>query len=325
MMIARAAALLLVCGTATAHDFWIQPDHYRAEPGSIVPLTLQVGHGESRQRSMLPLRRITRFEAVAPDGARFDMRDRLKLGGPSQDGELRLGGRGTYVVVLETDNRAQSYQPSVRFNNYLRDEGLAGVLRSREQAHRMDVDGSESYSRHSKALVLVGPSAAALAPGAASTSAAAQGPGAASASAVAQRPGAASASVAARGPGVVSSPGAVRALAVAPESTTQVTQPVGMALEIVPEVDPYGAAHVLDLPVRVLFEGRPLSGALVKLTNLDHDAEPAETHTTDEDGRSSFAMPNSGKWLLNVIWSKSRPATQETDFETYFSSLSFGW
>jgi len=308
MKIARAAALLLVCGTATAHDFWIQPEHYRAEAGSIVPLTLQVGHGESRQRSMLPLRRITRFEAVAPDGARFDMRDGLKLGDPKQDGELRFSGRGTYVVVLETDNRAQSYQPSVRFNNYLRDEGLAGVLRSREQANRLDVDGSESYSRHSKALVLVGPSGASRGPGAASASGAARGPGVASASGAAPAPS-----------------GVARALAAAPESTTRVTQPVGMALEIVPEVDPYGAAHVLDLPVRVLFEGRPLPGALVKLTNLDHDAEPVETHTTDEDGRSSFAMPNSGKWLLNVIWSKSQPATRETDFETYFSSLSFGW
>jgi uncharacterized GH25 family protein len=132
----------------------------------------------------------------------------------------------------------------------------------------MDADGSESYSRHSKALVQV------------------------------QSPRS--------------------------ESSPQVMQPVGMALEIVPDVNPYATPAPATLPVHVLFEGQPLPGALVKLTNLDHDADPVETHLTDKDGRSSFSMPHRGKWLLNVIWSKSRPATRETDFETFFSSLSFG-
>jgi len=43
-----------------------------------------------------------------------------------------------------------------------------------------------------------------------------------------------------------------------------------------------------------------MAGALVKLTNLEDDASPFEVHLTDHDGRASFAMPNSGTWLLNV-------------------------
>jgi len=35
-------------------------------------------------------------------------------------------------------------------------------------------------------------------------------------------------------------------------------------------------------------------------------------------------MPERGNWLLNVIWTKPLPATDEADFETIFSSLSFG-
>jgi hypothetical protein len=34
-------------------------------------------------------------------------------------------------------------------------------------------------------------------------------------------------------------------------------------------------------------------------------------------------MPDRGTWLVNVIWSKPLSSTQETDFETFFSSLSF--
>ena len=78
-------------------------------------------------------------------------------------------------------------------------------------------------------------------------------------------------------------------------------------------------------PVRVFYENRPLAGALVKLTNLKDDATPFEVHLTGEDGRASFAMPTSGAWLLNVIWTKALPRTDEADFETVFSSLSFGF
>jgi uncharacterized GH25 family protein len=108
-------------------------------------------------------------------------------------------------------------------------------------------------------------------------------------------------------------------------SQGQVSKPVGLPLEIVPEANPYGVPQSAILPVRVIYAGRPLAGALVKLTNLKDDASPFEVHLTGRDGRASFTMPNSGTWLLNVIWTKALPRSEETDFETVFSSLSFGF
>jgi len=72
-------------------------------------------------------------------------------------------------------------------------------------------------------------------------------------------------------------------------------------------------------------DGRPLAGALVKLTSLEHDAAPLEMQLTDRAGRASFTMPRDGTWLLNVIWTTPLPRSRETDFETIFSSLSFGF
>jgi hypothetical protein len=63
----------------------------------------------------------------------------------------------------------------------------------------------------------------------------------------------------------------------------------------------------------------------VKLTNLNDDASPLEVRLTDHEGRASFTMPSTGSWLLNVIWTKPLPSSEETDFETVFSSLSFGF
>jgi uncharacterized GH25 family protein len=103
-----------------------------------------------------------------------------------------------------------------------------------------------------------------------------------------------------------------------------VTRPLGLPLEIVPELDPYKPGWT-SLPVRVFYEGRPLAGALVKLTELTRDEAPLQTQLTDAQGRARFSMPQKGAWLLNVVWTKPLPASSSTDFETVFSSLSFGF
>jgi len=263
---------LLVCSWASfieAHDFWLQPSEYWIEPDTLDSMTLQVGHGPFRQRSPIPLRRITRFQAIAPNGMAVDVHQRLRLGQGAEDGDFRLNDPGTYVLVLQTDDGAQTHLPAIRFNDYLKVEGLTPALEQRARLQRMDADGSERYSRCAKSIVQVGQPRAGL-----------QG---------------------------------------------QVDKPVGLPLEIVPEANPYGTKRPATFPVRVLYAGHALAGALVKLTNLANDASPFEVRLTDRDGRASFTMPNAGAWLLNVIWTKPLPRSEETDFETVFSSLSFGF
>lgn len=249
------------------HDFWVQPASYWVAPEAGTPLTLQVGHGPFRQRSLIPLGRILRFEAAGPDRIRIDLRPQLQLGGRTSDGVVDFEAQGTYILVLQTDARAYSLLPAIRFNDYLRYEGLTPALSYRERTHRTAMDGSENYSRQAKALLQVG------------------------------RPS---------GP------------------QPQVMKPVGLVLEIVPDVDPYATPRPKTLPVHVLYQGRRLAGALVMLTDLEHDANPIEVHLTDRNGEAEFITPQSGEWLLNVIWTRVTPPASDTDFETVFSSLSFG-
>jgi len=255
--------------SAIAHDFWIQPSDYWVDPMTPVSFSLQVGHGPFRQRSPITSGRIARFEQISMDASRIDLRDRLQLGGQADDGHIAFSKPGTYVLVMETDARAQSHLPAIRFNDYLKVEGLTPALEQRERTNRTGADGSENYSRRAKSLVQVGPPDAA--------------------------------------------------------SHAQVTEPLGLLLEIVPEQNPYALPQTATLPVRVIYEGRPLAGALIKLTNLEHDEAPFEMHLTDREGRARFSMPTQGDWLLNVIWTQVLPDTRETDFETVFSSLSFGF
>lgn len=109
-----------------------------------------------------------------------------------------------------------------------------------------------------------------------------------------------------------------------PGGFSPASRPLGLPLEITLEADPYAPDRPAQLPVRVYDHGRPLAGALVKLIDLAHDAEPVEIHRTDADGRTGFQVPPRGAWLLTVVWARPLPATDEVGFETVFSSFSLG-
>ena len=102
------------------------------------------------------------------------------------------------------------------------------------------------------------------------------------------------------------------------------TRAIGLSLEIVPLRDPYALGGDRQLPVRVLFEGRPLPGALVKLTSLEFDAKPLAMVRTDGAGEARLRVPPVGSWLVNVIWTKPI-RSPDAEFETTFSSLTFGY
>lgn len=105
----------------------------------------------------------------------------------------------------------------------------------------------------------------------------------------------------------------------------QVTRPLGLSLEIVPMIDPYRSGAGGEIPVRVLYEGRPLAGALVKLNNLDFDGHPLAEVRTDAAGQATFRVPRTGSWQLNVIWTKPLRGDPRADFDTTFSSLTLGF
>ena len=103
------------------------------------------------------------------------------------------------------------------------------------------------------------------------------------------------------------------------------TRAVGLKLEIVPERSPYTLDASRMLPVRVMYNGRRLPGATVKLTSLEFDARPLASAITDRNGHASLRVPPVGDWLVNVIWSEPVRGDPKVDFDTTFSSLTFGY
>jgi len=103
-----------------------------------------------------------------------------------------------------------------------------------------------------------------------------------------------------------------------------VTRPVGLTLELVPRRDPFALRAGQAMPLRVYYYGRPLAGATVKLNNLDADDKPVATVVTDATGHAVLKHPGAGRWQLNTIWSRPIVGNPDAEFETTFSSLTFG-
>ncbi|HET9766166.1 MAG TPA: DUF4198 domain-containing protein [Thermoanaerobaculia bacterium] len=95
----------------------------------------------------------------------------------------------------------------------------------------------------------------------------------------------------------------------------------GLPLELVPLVDPAGLAAGGALPVRLLWQGKPVAGIQVAaLSRLD--PSKALVARTDGDGRVTFTLPRTGEWLVKAV--KILPPPDATaDFASLWTSLTF--
>lgn len=99
---------------------------------------------------------------------------------------------------------------------------------------------------------------------------------------------------------------------------------VGHALEILPEIDPASRRLGEPLPVRVLFEGRPLAKAQV----TSHVQDAGEVHnqavTTDAEGRATFRIDRKGLWLIRLVHMRRASKPEDADWESFWAAYTFG-
>lgn len=94
-------------------------------------------------------------------------------------------------------------------------------------------------------------------------------------------------------------------------------QPLGFRLELIPETSPFGD----KARFRLLFEGKPLAGALV--TALPQTGTAAIRARTDAQGRVEFAFPTLGVWLVKSVHMIPAPSDSGADWESLWASFTF--
>jgi uncharacterized GH25 family protein len=110
-------------------------------------------------------------------------------------------------------------------------------------------------------------------------------------------------------------------------------RPAGLPLEIVPVSDP-GGPNPLD--VRVLWQGRPLAGALVRawrrplargwapVPEAARDSVGMKLQVrTDARGEARLALEGDGEWLVATVHMIPCRDRREADWESWWASLTF--
>lgn len=92
-------------------------------------------------------------------------------------------------------------------------------------------------------------------------------------------------------------------------------------LELVAEKNPYTLAGGGELPVRLLYEGKPLAGALVMA--LQRDRPDKVTARSDSRGRVTLKLDRPGFWLIKAVHMIPAPPDAGADWESFWASLTF--
>jgi len=97
---------------------------------------------------------------------------------------------------------------------------------------------------------------------------------------------------------------------------------LGFTLELTPESSPYALRVGDALPVRLLYEGQPLEGALVVAINK-HDPGTKVQARSDRDGRVGLRLSRAGAWLVKAVHMIPAPAGSGAHWESLWASLTF--
>ncbi len=111
-----------------------------------------------------------------------------------------------------------------------------------------------------------------------------------------------------------------KALLTGRQSSAAVTQPLGLAYEIVPDRDP--TVEPAPFRGRVLYDKKPLADALV-VAMLRSDPLVRLTARSAENGTFSLALPRDGVWLIKSVHMVRASFFSEADWDSLWASLTF--
>ena len=101
---------------------------------------------------------------------------------------------------------------------------------------------------------------------------------------------------------------------------------LGLPFELVPERNPYALAPGDTLPVRLVYRGRPLAGALIVATPREHPGEEVRARS-DRLGRAELRLPAAGVWLVKSVHMVRLEGTeaewQHAEWQSWWASLTF--
>jgi len=103
------------------------------------------------------------------------------------------------------------------------------------------------------------------------------------------------------------------------DSAKVLETPLGFTLELVPRKNPYTSR---DVPITLLFRGKPVANALVIALSKD-DPGSAVRVRTDKRGRATVRIAHPGFWLIKAVHMEPAPKGTGSMWESWWASMTF--
>jgi uncharacterized GH25 family protein len=148
---AGLASVLLLAGTAVAHDLYIVPSRFRATMGQ--PVTIGYHSGDAFPESGEVPKRLRDAMLYSAEGT-------VPLGEPVAEVKRSIGTAavpkaGHYIVSVVAGANTIAMEPG-EFLDYLKEESLTHVIEARTQSGEAAKAARERYSKYAKSIFLVG-------------------------------------------------------------------------------------------------------------------------------------------------------------------------
>jgi uncharacterized GH25 family protein len=97
---------------------------------------------------------------------------------------------------------------------------------------------------------------------------------------------------------------------------------LGFTLELLPDKNPYAAKPGDTLTFRLLYQGKPLPGALVRAISRTRPQLDVAARA-DKNGRVALNLDAPGFWLVKAVHMVPAPAGVDADWQSLWASLTF--
>ncbi|MDI6775722.1 MAG: DUF4198 domain-containing protein [Syntrophales bacterium] len=100
------------------------------------------------------------------------------------------------------------------------------------------------------------------------------------------------------------------------------SKPIGLRLEIVPQKNPFAIKIGETLPIKVLFEGKPLEGATIK-AGCTHERNLKEYSATDKDGVANVVIEKGCNQIINASYKTALKDDPDADLLSISTNMTF--
>jgi uncharacterized GH25 family protein len=106
----------------------------------------------------------------------------------------------------------------------------------------------------------------------------------------------------------------------------EITKPMDLAIDIVPQQNPYSLPKGSTLTCQFLYENKPLKNALVRCWRRVNGKTELEFKRSDAAGNATFELPKKGNaaYMVSVVTMVRLTDTSKADWQSTWGSLTFG-